>query len=366
MWGNAPVGCSEWPYSGATPWPNGSSRRALTTVPARTCCGRSGQVSPVGGLGYRRGMHGTSEYDAFGPWIDQVDSVDGLPRLFRGSGIDPAECRLVLKVPRDIARRDATPDMNLYDHLLAVGQDLLTVLSRRGEWYETIRVPFDQILAIEESTDLLDGRLTLHPATGAPISIGFNASARGQIREFVAMLRGLYLPERDSGPDPVGQSGPEVVQAWPMLGAEDRRLVDEYHSIVHKEPGMRLVTWAPRLAVTPIAGRLSPMERFRAMLWPATLQASITIADGREVQVLHRRNWFTTSQGTVWSMARTVLARGRITGIHIGQHDRYQGVYQISLCAGATCLRFPAPAVPEIEAFLSWLSGTQVEAMAGR
>ena len=36
----------------------------------------------------------------------------------------------MLKVPRDIARRDATPDMDLYDHLLVLGPDRFTALSR--------------------------------------------------------------------------------------------------------------------------------------------------------------------------------------------------------------------------------------------
>ncbi|BDZ60782.1 hypothetical protein GCM10025873_05730 [Demequina sediminis] len=73
-----------------------------------------------------------SEYDRFGPWIDRVETEADVPRLFRPHGVDLAAARLVLKVPRNVARRDASPDMDLYDHLLVLGRDSLTVLSRRG------------------------------------------------------------------------------------------------------------------------------------------------------------------------------------------------------------------------------------------
>jgi hypothetical protein len=64
----------------------------------------------------RRQDHGggdapsTPEYDAFGPWVDPVRTAEEVPPLYRDHPVDLAGSRLVLKVPRDIARRDATPD----------------------------------------------------------------------------------------------------------------------------------------------------------------------------------------------------------------------------------------------------------------
>ncbi len=53
-----------------------------------------------------------SEYDRFGPWIDEVLDLEDVPALFRDHAIDFDTARLVLKVPREIARRDATADMD--------------------------------------------------------------------------------------------------------------------------------------------------------------------------------------------------------------------------------------------------------------
>ena len=70
------------------------------------------------------------EYARFGPWVDEIASADELPRLYRDHPIDFAAALLVLKVPRNIARRDARPDMDLYDHVVVLEPDRLTVLSR--------------------------------------------------------------------------------------------------------------------------------------------------------------------------------------------------------------------------------------------
>ena len=72
----------------------------------------------------------SAEFDAFGPWVDQVRNASEVPGLYRDYPVDFATSRLVLKVPRNISRRDALPTMDLYDHLLIAGPEALVVLSR--------------------------------------------------------------------------------------------------------------------------------------------------------------------------------------------------------------------------------------------
>ena len=93
-----------------------------------------------------------------------VTSREEIPPLYRDHGIDPATARLVLKLPRNIARRDATASMDLYDHLVVVDDAALTVLSRRPGGYDERVIAHDTICAIDYGTDLLDGWLTVHSA----------------------------------------------------------------------------------------------------------------------------------------------------------------------------------------------------------
>src|SRR5665647_3181235 len=74
---------------------------------------------------------------------------------------------LVLKVPRVISRRDANSDMDLYDHLVVAGATSLTVLSRRGDTYQSAEVPYARIAAVSTSVALLDGLLVARDVEGA-------------------------------------------------------------------------------------------------------------------------------------------------------------------------------------------------------
>ena len=87
----------------------------------------------------------TAEYDAFGPWIDEVTSADEVPRLYSGYGIDFGSSIRILKFPRNIARRDANPAMHLYDHLVVVTRERLTILSRDGDAFTELTLAHDQI-----------------------------------------------------------------------------------------------------------------------------------------------------------------------------------------------------------------------------
>ncbi|BCY10842.1 hypothetical protein [Actinoplanes sp. L3-i22] len=283
----------------------------------------------------------SKEFDAFGPWIVPVRTVDEVPRLFRAAELEPAAFRLVLKVPRNIERRDANPAMDLYDVLIAVGDELLTVLTRTASGYATVRLPFDRIVAIEDSVRMLDGRYTLHTLDGPPIAIRYNGSSRPLVLELTRLLRESYLP---FGVVP----GPDVARPEPYLGPSDIALVKAYREVVAQEPGMWVVHAAARRVVSPAAGPFSPIvQRLR----PMTMHASIVVGDDREIQVLHRRDWFTPA-GDDHSLARTILARPRITAAAVEDHPRYRGIGVVTMRVGASVLAVPVPDGPELDAFL--------------
>lgn len=294
-------------------------------------------------------MECIAEYNAFGPWIDEVRTVDDLPRLYRDAGIDPASQRLVLKVPREIARRDATPQMHLYDSLIIVGQDELLVLARTQDSYTTMRTPFEDIVALENSIALLDGRLVVHTADGRTISVTYNGAAGAPVRSLVQLLRELYLPRRsDATAEVVEQDPPQL-----GLGRKDVDLARSYELVLLSEPGMRLVSAIPRRIVTP---RGNNFRRALNLAWPVTLQASIMISDGREVQILHRRRWFTRPGDNTLSKGRTILPMSRIRTVDVDQHAQYEKLYLVSIRTPGTTVRFPTPVGSESSEALAQLS----------
>ncbi|AGL19067.1 hypothetical protein L083_5557 [Actinoplanes sp. N902-109] len=271
------------------------------------------------------------EFDRFGPWIDEVRSAEDVPRLYRDAGLDPTACLLVLKVPRNIERRDAHPGMHLYDYLLALDHETLTVLERRDDTYGTTRIPLDRIAALQDSVRLLDGRLTIHRLDGPAVVVPYNGSANAPVRDLIRLIRRWYLP----GEPAVGYAAP----GKPALSHRDTGLVTDYDRLIAEEPGMRLATVADRQVVTPI----SRLEQLWRRARPLTLHAAIIVADERELQLIHRRDWFTRQSNDI-SLARTVLPRARLTGVQLIPHHRYVNIDVVTVNAGAVAIDLPVTA----------------------
>lgn len=241
--------------------------------------------------------------------------------------------------------------MDLYDYLIAAGDEELTVLFRNDAGYETIRLPYDRIVAIEESVKLLDGRLLLGTADGLALTIAYNGSSQPLIENLTRLLRDSYLPFS-------AVPGPDVERVEPFLGPADIALVGVYREVVAREPGMRVIHAVARRIVTVDAGPFSPIvQRLR----PVTMHASIALGDDREILVLHRRDWFTPA-GDNHSLARTVLPRARITGVSVDRHPRYRGVQMVTVALSSVPLQFPVPDGRELDAFLAALGQTRAEA----
>ncbi len=168
------------------------------------------------------------------------------------------------------------------------------------------------------------------------------------------MLRESYLPfSAVPGPDPERRE--------PFLGPADAALVGMYRDVIKHEPGMVVAHAFARRIVTPDSGPFSPiLHRLR----PITMHAGIVLTDGREIQLLHRRDWFTPA-GDNHSLARTVVPRSRITAGGVYRHPRYRDVCVVGLLLEAVPLNFFVPDGPELDACLHVLGLTRAEARQG-
>ena len=291
---------------------------------------------------YRRPM--TAEYDAFGPWVYQVRAPEEVPRLFRDGPIDLERSELVVKVPRNIARRDATPQMDLYDHLLAAGAEQLTVLSRQPSGYTTVTVPYRSIAAIESGTDLLDGRLAIHPTTGEPpTTVGYNGSSQEMVDRLVAVIRSHYLSGSAGGLQLPSDARDGDVELENFDA--DLALVSEYGAVLRAEPAAAFLAAHERRTVTPRDSRgvVGAFSRLVHFAWPMTLQAAILCADDRELTVIHRRSWWVRGHVPVHSVSRTTIPLERIDRLTLHPHETYAGVVVATFRLGRTTLELPLP-----------------------
>lgn len=305
-------------------------------------------------------MESTPEFDAFGQWIYEVRTPEEVPPLYRAHAIDLQTAQLVLKVPRPIERRDATPTMHLYDHLLVAGPDDLTVLSRDGDRYRELSLPYGRIGAVQLSVSLLDGRLRLVDATpgagGELVSLAFNGISLGTVEHLVDLLVAEALARGPAG----GARGPAVAPSgvrtgtWNVSGS-DVALVVAYKELVERAPGLVRLADHARVPVTRRSG--SWFARLLDRWWPVTLHAAVVAYAPGRVEVLHRRDLFTPRGRPAHSIARTTLLTSAVTAVTLTPHPAYSGALacRVSVGDGVVQLAFPegAPTVRALREALS-------------
>ena len=117
-----------------------------------------------------------SEYDAFGPWVYMIDEDHPLPSLFAPCVENPEAYRMLFKIPRNIERRKATPDMDLYDHVVGVDADTIRVWSRKEKSVESVAIPLREVTGVRLYQRFLQGICTVYSQTGQT-SVGYNTAS---------------------------------------------------------------------------------------------------------------------------------------------------------------------------------------------
>lgn len=274
----------------------------------------------------------TAEFDAFGPWVDEVRDTTELPALYRNHPVDFAASHLILKVPRNISRRDATPGMHLYDHLLVVAPDAFTVLSRTGDSYTESSIGYCDIAVIEDSVDLVDGRLGIHTRAGATLTVPYNGSSQQVITRLTDVLRELASAAAGSGPTLALQPGaPPAALDLLDLGKQDVGLVTSYFDLLRHEPDADLLAAHGRVALVPRGGVFS---RLVHAVHPMTLHGAVFCRTERELQIVGRRHWLVRGKAPELSRSLTTIPLAAIDKITAHPHPKYLDASVVTVALG--------------------------------
>lgn len=127
-----------------------------------------------------------SEFDAFGPWIYEMNEEYPVPRLFRPYITDLSSAVMSFKVPRNIERRFASADMDLYDYAVIAYEDHLVIHKRTDHTVESISASYKDIEAIKIYKDLLFSECTIALHSG-DITFQFNAVSIDIVNKFALL-----------------------------------------------------------------------------------------------------------------------------------------------------------------------------------
>ena len=312
-----------------------------------------------------------TEWERFGPWVDEVRTRDDVPRLFREHPLDLEAARLALKVPRNIPRRDATPDMDLYDHLLVVGPSDLTVLSRRGAdqggrgatspaGYDATTTPLTRVVAVRDDVALLDGMLAVLTDDGDAVTVRYNGSSRAQVARLVDALR----PAGTREPTPVGRALLEAARRAAAgagrldLGRADLALVSDAAEAVRSNPALVVAAGHGRAGLAPLgSGLTGAARRVAHAISPATLHGAVLAVDDVAAEVLGRRSPITRGRGPEHSSSRLVLPLAALDAVQLTPHPRYAATTVVTLAGGAARVELVVPAGSAVERLLAAAAG---------
>jgi hypothetical protein len=292
---------------------------------------------------------GVSEYDRFGPWIDEVETLDDMPPLYRDYPVDLEAAQLVLKVPRNIARRDATPDMDLYNHVLILEKASVTVLSRHtGEaqgstprserGYDALVLAHDEIAAIRDVATLLDGRLTIATSKGVSITVRYNTASRAMISSLVDQLQAATKTQAPStlGEALLSRAPKQAGSAESLgIGRGEKLLVSEFMDA--RRSNSRLRPWAShgRKRVRPRGeGLKATLLRVTHALSPMTVHGAVFSTDGSALEIFSRKAWLVRESSADHSAARLVMPLSAIDSVEMRPHELYPEVTITTLHAG--------------------------------
>jgi len=268
----------------------------------------------------------TPEFDAFGPWIDRVTTVEQVPRLYAGYPLNLETAKLVLKVPRNITRREATPDMDLYDHLLIAGEKSLTILSRESNRFTESVIDYSDVVAISQALNVLDGSLTLYTANDRVHVIEFNGAGAAAIASLVEVIRPQPVVEKSS---PYG--------AAVNVSVVDRMLVGQLRELERREPLLRIRAVHGHASVAHRSGLARVLGRTHV------LGAMIVATTPTELHIISRRDWVNVLKKPDLSHRHTVITLSGLRSIKSQPHPIYVGLVELTVRMQSNTLTIVVP-----------------------
>jgi len=253
-----------------------------------------------------------SEYDAFGPWIYPIDGQESLPRLFRPHWVVLEGNVMAFKIPRDIERRNATPEMDLYDAVVAVFRDRILYLERResgGERFVAEKViPMGSIDSIDRWTCLLDGVLTLY-TDDRPFIIPYNTVSDGIMRRAVQLIRS-FMPRRAPRLPPL-QGVPAMTPSHDFM---EFGFVTFCNKTIKENPDLGLIAYQPFLRYR-IPLRSGPRWLKKLGLTESVKSAFAVLRGDRELVIIIQTHHSRSRSTKAYTYSETILPLGSLGDI---------------------------------------------------
>ena len=184
----------------------------------------------------------TKEYNAFGPWIFEINEEYPIPPLFEKYYKEDETPLMLIKIPRKIDRASAVPGMNLYDYVIGAFDEYLYILKRTGNSVEEKRVLYDSVVAIKNVISLLKGQTLLY-LWDETVTVEYNTVSEPIMMKLINIIREKYRKEEKVlDIEPISHEINSIEHLYAAI-------IDQYKALDQR---IRLVAYQPPSRFLPI------------------------------------------------------------------------------------------------------------------
>lgn len=265
----------------------------------------------------------TKEYDAFGPWIYVIDEEHGMPPLFSRYSHLLDSAVMMFKVPRQIERRIANPDMHLYDAVVGLFDTHLLLLSRNGNSVRERRVEYRDIQAIRNTQCLLLGELYFYTDTNI-VKIRYNTVSETIISGVVRQIHKLQRnPARDLKLAPIAYT----------LDNIDFLYLNLLKAMERQQDDLALIAYQPAAQLETTPGFFNKVSHY--LKGAPSLHCTAFATNSRELTIISRSDVLKKRKELDYAYSYTYIPLRNISYARAVRSEHDPTLYQLILSTGA-------------------------------
>lgn len=263
-----------------------------------------------------------SEYDAFGPWIYEVNEKHPLPRLFVGH-VEAHDYDILFKIPRDIDRRMANPDMPLYNLVIGCFEDKIYIYTRDDVDIRKQIVRITDICALKDIKNLLLGEYQIFTNYSVVI-FKYNTVSNDIIEKFTDWIRSKY-----KGRAPQDEA-PHI--SHHAVATIDIIYSNLYRKMRQNDDSLKIIGLQPKERLK--YNKKSLFQRIYNTIMTSHIQSSLYLKNQIDVILLQRDNSFTRRGASDYSSAYTYIPYKHIDQVATNPSTLTDEVEQVVIKAG--------------------------------
>ena len=258
-----------------------------------------------------------AEYNAFGPWIIEITDQYPLPPLFISYYKDDGIALMRIKIPRDIERRNANQNMDLYDYVIGVYEDRLYILERLQNDVKETKILYDEIECMENYTDMLIGRFTIF-LNDSKVIIPYNAVSKEIIYSLMKIVRDRYTSksyQKLLSPYDQDKEETNIKEVLYINLLSEMRANNEKFDVIVIQPSVRL----PKI-------RKGIRPKALDFLFSKKLLSTLHLANNSEILVISRGMPFKKRADDIYSRSYIYIPIEKLQSITLEKDDDFESL----------------------------------------